>query len=222
MKNTMLQFRKKCGESLVEVIIAIFVVSVGSGVATTLIVSALQANEFSRDNLIALNLAVEGLESMRGIRDANWLKFSYDKNGCWNMRPDALKCEADKSIANGNYTVDLNFLPNKYSWDLTKKDGQPLDLSGGVNSPYQLSYYDIDLAVNSDGKGGIADDRDVLASNPDGVSGLATSPFYRMISIKTVAEDMDVASTVQWLSQGLKHEVVLTSKLTNYQKDKTE
>jgi len=106
-------------ESLVEVIISIFIVAMGSGVATSLIISALQSNSFSRDNLIATNLAVEGIEAMRAIRDANWLKFSSDKEKCWDMRPEGTfdNCEAltpTHKIEDGNYIIDLNPAPNNY------------------------------------------------------------------------------------------------------------
>ena len=70
---------KRKAETLLEVIIAIFVVALGTTTASTLIISAIQANTFSKDNLVALNLAVEGIEAVRNIRDTNWLKFGFDK-----------------------------------------------------------------------------------------------------------------------------------------------
>lgn len=234
MQSKFLQFKKKCGESLVEVIIAIFIVAMGSGVATTLIVSAMQSNEFSRDNLIALNLAVEGMEAMRGMRDANWLKFSYNKEGCWNMRPEVEDCTdvmKAKPIAAGNYVLDLDVTPNKYRWDILKINTAALNLDGiGDNTPYQLSYYDVDPEGDSDGDTNKGNDRDVLAKDllkP----GLAESPFYRMVNIAYPEDapcsdsgencsEMDVTSIVQWRAQNVKHQVVMTTKLTNYQKVK--
>ena len=209
---------------------AIFIVSLGSAVATTLIISALQSNEFSRDNLVGLNLAVEGMETMRGVRDANWLKFSFDKNGCWNMRPEIADCKiGGKIIEAGKYTIDLNVTANKYSWGMTDPIGSKLDLDnpGLSNDPYQLFYYDIDTVKNSDNKGGPDDDKDILATKdmqlPDGVKNTGPSNFYRMIEVNyTVPEEMDVTSTVQWRAQGVKHQVVLSTKLTNYQKFKAE
>lgn len=232
----------KKGESLVEVIIAIFVVALGSGVATSLIVSALQANQFSRDNLVALNLAVEGVEAIRAIRDADWVKFSYDKPGCWNMRPEVSDCQSSPApIAAGNYTVDLDLTPNKYGWNLPSPPiGAALNLdSPAGNDSYRLGYYDINISVDSDGLGGINDDHDVLATKgipslPMGVASSGDSPYYRMINVSYASggtcdtstgencEEMDVTSTVQWRSQAVTHKVVISGKLTDYQKVKVQ
>ena len=227
----MIHFSKQSGmkktESLVEVIMAIFVVAMGSAVATSLIVSALQSNAFSRDNLIALNLAIEGVEAVRSIRDANWVKFSYDKAGCWNMRPEVTDCKdpTAKQIAQGNYTIDVNLSPNDYRWAIPNASLPAildLNVSGNGNDPYQLWYYDINAA---DGAGS----HDILASlSSSGATKNDESRFYRMIQINYPAtglpadQEMDVISTVQWKAQGVTHQVVLTSKLTNYQKVKVK
>jgi len=229
----------KKAESLVEVIIAIFVVALGSGVATSLIVSALQANAFSRDNLTALNLAVEGIEAMRAIRDENWLKFSSDKENCWNLRPEenvGQDCTViTAKIASGHYTADLELDPNNYGWGLPTGISSALDLenNGADNEKYQLDYYDIDTAVNSDNLGTASDDHDIFATKglsalPLNAADSGSSQFYRMIQVdypSTCAtapkcDEMDVISLVQWRSQGTVHQILLTSQLTDYQKIK--
>jgi len=231
----------KKGESLVEVIIAIFVVALGSGVATSLIVSALQANEFSRDNLVALNLAVEGVEAIRAIRDANWVKFSYNKPGCWNMRPEVQDCAASgaKLIAAGNYTADLVLESNKYGWAMPSTSiVTPLNLdTASGNDPYQLGYYDIDTGVDSD-QSGANKNHDILATKgisiPMNAASSGDSKYYRMINISydsgvpcdpatgANCEEMTITSTVQWRSQATTHQVVITTKLTDYQKVKVK
>lgn len=225
----------KKGESLVEVIMAIFVVAMGSAVATSLIISALQSNQFSRDNLIALNLAVEGIEAMRAIRDSNWLKYSYDKPNCWNLFPDpsVITCNdpAAKPIPADKYTVDLS--NSQYGWSLTAVGGSGLDLSVPMgNDNYRLKYYDVDISKDSDGDGFPTKDKDLLASVnstlPSGGTALDVSRFYRMVELSypgcvtSPCEDMDIVSKVQWISQGVVHQVVLNSKLTNYQKVKVK
>ena len=193
---------------------AIFVVAMGSGVATSLIVAALQSNQFSRDNLIALNLAVEGLEAVREIRDANWLRFSFDKELCWNMRPEVIDCN-DPSAARikpGNYIVLLDTASN-YDWGLSDPPlVSALDLTSSSSmESYRLFYSDAahDFYLNS---------ATALADK---------SNFYRMVSIsyspannEATDQEMTVTSLVQWQSQGVKHEILLQSKLTNYQKVK--
>lgn len=232
-------FRKKSGESLVEVIVAIFVVSIGSSVATTLIVSALQANTFSRDSLIALNLATEGLEAMRNIRDSNWLRFSYDKANCWNISPTATDCTLNQNgVGNNNpmlpgfYTIDLQ--PNNFTYHLTQvMSGFPLDLTHPIanSAPYQLSAVDLDAARDTDNDLNPSNDHDFFASNvvndpSSHYLDLGLTPFYRMIEISypngpandPTDQSLTVTSTVQWQAQGVPHSVVLQTILSNYQK----
>ena len=68
--------KKSRGETLLEVIVALLVLTIGSASATSLIVTSIRANQFNKDSLIALNLAQEGIEYMRNLRDTNWIKFS--------------------------------------------------------------------------------------------------------------------------------------------------
>lgn len=209
-------------ETLVEVIIAIFVVSMGAATATSLVVNAFQANNFSKDNLIGLNLAVEGIEAARNIRDSNWLKFGSDKEHCWNMDPQEDGCSAANLIQNRSYTVDLD--PVSMKWTLTDA-GQGLALENPdnpTNENYHLKYLDLDGGDN---------ERNLYISGsaqiPNPMTKGVASPYYRMVGIHYVnndpvtAESALVTSKVQWKVNAQMHQVVLTTKLTNYQKPKS-
>jgi hypothetical protein len=205
-------FRKRSAETILEVIMALFVVATGSATATSLVVNSLQSNSFSRDNLIGLNLAVEGVEAVRNIRDTNWLKFGYDKTNCWNVMPGlaVTDCSSASAISAGNYTLSLD--PATMSWSLAAITAGGLDLTNGnpaTNSNYLLYNNANSLYV---------------ATQP----GNTPSRFYRMITISypppaTPAKgqtQMTVTSTVQWKAGALTHQVVLRTILTNYQKVK--
>ena len=60
--------------SLLEVIIAIFIITVGIIGVVNLVNSSISAVAFSKSQVIATNLAQEGLEIVRNMRDSNWLK----------------------------------------------------------------------------------------------------------------------------------------------------
>lgn len=230
---------QKPAESLVEVVIAVFVVALGSGAATSLIINAIQANSFSKDSLVALNLAVEGIEAMRDIRDTNWIKFGYDKANCWNVLPGSVSAPGFDCTAAANkigvgaastyYSVDLN--PTNYSWSLPTKIDNALDLSTpllATNDRYRLGFVDLN------GTG----DKDIYVTAPFitstvlptvGFAGSSSgdSKFYRMIEISydgsgdpataPLPDVMNVTSTVQWLQNGV-HTVELSISLSNYQK----
>lgn len=61
------------GFSLLEVITVLFIVSVGMIGTMSLIVQNIQTEQANRGNLIACQLAQEGLELIRKTRDNNWL-----------------------------------------------------------------------------------------------------------------------------------------------------
>lgn len=232
-KSTKTGYGKKTAETLIEVIIALFVLVIGSGAATVLIVSALQANTFSKDSLVGLNLAVEGIEAIRNIRDTNWVKFSYDKENCWNMLPEKASgddCTSGSGnlIDASNYTVDLD--TSNYTWGLTKTGSvgaSDLDLEGATattNAPYKLYFIDLDNSYNSDNQGTALDDHDLFVSNDiGGASNTGESKFYRMVSVTYDAADpniMNVESLVQWKAGSLVHQIRLTSSLTNFNRIK--
>lgn len=206
-------FKEPRGESLIEVITAIFVLVVGSSVATSIIVTSTQSNSFNRDNLIALNLAIEGVEAIRTIRDNNWLRFSFDKENCWNILPKVSSCDPGdpKKIEAGNYTAGLDA---SYAWNLNNKKDSKLDLD-----PSRLeSSKDFQLKLQARGT---SPDKQNIYNDVAGDKGYTKdSPFYRMITIGydgKANDKMNVASTVQWLFQGRKHEITINDKLLNYQ-----
>ncbi len=217
------RFTKRPAESLIEVIIAIFVVSLGAGIASTLVVSALQSNSFSRDNLLALNLAVEGIEAMRDIRDTNWLKFSFDRKNCWDLIPRAAACvDPNLKIEDANYTV---YLDKSYNWQLISvgtDSGSALDLDAvnkSTNSSYQLAI----LTSGGSSEKKIYSSNKTLNENPSSFTNLAQNDpfydrFYRMIQVNHLdANSISVTSVVQWKSQNVVHSIKLSTLLTNYQ-----
>lgn len=61
------------GFTLLEVIISIFILSIGIAGSVSLIASTTQLIGESKNRVIAANLAQEGVEITRVIRDTNWL-----------------------------------------------------------------------------------------------------------------------------------------------------
>ncbi|MFH1523315.1 MAG: hypothetical protein ABIE43_05905 [Patescibacteria group bacterium] len=61
------------GFSILEVIIAIFIITMGLIGVLSLIVQNVQVQYINKNNLIASQLAQEGLELTRNVRDKSWL-----------------------------------------------------------------------------------------------------------------------------------------------------
>jgi Tfp pilus assembly protein PilV len=59
--------------TLMEAIVAIFVITAGLVGVLSLVSQTISASTFSKDKLIATYLAQEGIEIVRNIRDTNWI-----------------------------------------------------------------------------------------------------------------------------------------------------
>jgi len=62
------------GFTLLEAIVAIFVITTGIVGVLSLVTQTISSSTFSKDKLIAAYLAQEGIEIVRNIRDTNWLE----------------------------------------------------------------------------------------------------------------------------------------------------
>lgn len=83
---------KKNGFTLVEALVALVVLSIALGPALILTSNINNTTAVIRNNLIAANLAQEGVEVIRGIRDTNWFNGVAFDNG----------------LADGIYRVEWN------------------------------------------------------------------------------------------------------------------
>lgn len=140
MENKFLKTRS--GETLLEVMIAISVLVLIMAPVAELNIKAIRNNTYNRDHLVAENLATEGLEIVRGIRNTNLLRFSTKEELCWNTKPDFEdmdKCgETGNLIKIGSYIIKENIgSPNI---ELVWKALEPLkdDFSLSDDSEYRL------------------------------------------------------------------------------------
>jgi hypothetical protein len=65
--------RRLSGQTLIELLIASAVIATGLFAASTLVFSNLRLSDRDADEIVAVNLAREGVELAKGRRDANWL-----------------------------------------------------------------------------------------------------------------------------------------------------
>lgn len=108
------------GFSLLEVIIAIFVITIGITGAVNLINFGISSATVSKSQIIATNIAQEGMEIVRGVRDSNWIE---DVN--WN-----------DGLGAGDYRAQYN------SRDLLTFSDIPLRIDSS-------GYYQYDTGIDS-------------------------------------------------------------------------
>lgn len=69
----------KSGFTIVEIITVLFILSMGMVGVMGLIVQNIQSQSYNKSNLIAYQLAQEGIELIRKVRDSNWREgVAYD------------------------------------------------------------------------------------------------------------------------------------------------
>jgi len=79
MSNKISEEIKKKGFSILEVVISVAILSIGLVAAVGLIAGSIRDSIDSRDNIIAANLAQEGVELVRNVRDNGWLDGDPDE-----------------------------------------------------------------------------------------------------------------------------------------------
>ena len=71
------------GESLLEVVVAVTFLTVVFASIFSVLIRASATNTNVVNRVVAINIAREGMEAVRNIRDTNWLKYSGDRRGKW-------------------------------------------------------------------------------------------------------------------------------------------
>jgi len=90
--------------------------------------SSIRNMQNAKNRIIAINIAREGIEAMRNIRDTNWLKFQSRRRACWNHLPTkdpSIACTGVNPIEPGDYLIYKQGDPGNgtttYRWRLSKK-----------------------------------------------------------------------------------------------------
>lgn len=210
------KIKSRKGETLVEVLVALVLLVVGALSALRLLGLAGINNQITKERVIATNLAREGLEAVRNIRDTNWLRFAGERRRCWNNL-DASQCLDDNSdgipnipiIHQKNYLAKFNDTNFRWELDATGLISR-LDLRGGFD--FDDSKYRLQLNANGIYNHDVAGDDTI---------------YFREIYTEYIEPDQSLAaderanilrvtSKVEWHDRGRISDVILTTLLTDY------
>ncbi|MBZ1345210.1 MAG: prepilin-type N-terminal cleavage/methylation domain-containing protein [Candidatus Nealsonbacteria bacterium] len=101
--------RPQKGFLLLEVIVAIFLVTVGIAGAIIAIQQLVTVTEIASSQMIGSYLAQEGMEIVRNIRDSNWLGGRAWNAGIFCCSPPPCDCQADYRA-----TSLVSFIPGEF------------------------------------------------------------------------------------------------------------
>ncbi|MBT4385114.1 type II secretion system protein [Candidatus Peregrinibacteria bacterium] len=201
-------------ESLIETVIAITVIVVATTAGMSLLRTSLLGNEVIGEKIVAINLAVEGIEAVRNLRDLNYLKFGSDPDNCWDayFADELADCPFDKLEDDASYLLTREFFSYPaFRWLLTEMD--PLDEDLGWESLYSM-----ELDIDHDGELNV-----IHSYGPSGdINPLLTlvreDAFRRYVTIDYYdgpAQLFYVTSTVEWTVKGVPKTISLTRTIAN-------
>ena len=226
-------FRKnknRKGETIIEGLIAMGVLIIAINIAVSIIGISLKNMYNTKQRLIAINLAREGIEGVRNIRDTNWLKYKHNIRKCWNKNPSSEVCSQDNQIKSGDYII---YKANNKKWLLEKV--QNMDES--ENSPLNTILYQVDIDPLRDSNLDhiYTNDKDIynhisVTDNALGKDYATKTIFSRKINIsyldnsgntceETPNENcnrMLIKSKVSWVNRGKTHSSELQTIITDY------
>jgi len=185
------------GFTLLETIVAFAVILAALVGPVSLITKGLVDVSFAKNKLIALNLAQEGIEFVRLVRDNNVLCDYLDGGAVGSIPWD--RDPSGSGVISGN--------PQPRRADIYTLDALPC---GTVNSPRLSGGAPAPLRVDVDG-----------FYQYGGIGGF-TTPFMRRITITMVdvgggvMDRMDVISEVTWVERGRTRTVTLKDALYNW------
>ncbi len=207
---------------MIEVLIALSVLILGAMLVLRTFGYATITNQLTKENVIATNLAREGLEAVRNIRDTNWLRYAGERRICWNNN-DTTDCRdtdfdriPDTPIKNKK-AYRAEFDTNNYRWLLAFDPSSTtrLNLNDGVSASEEF------LRLKRDSTTGQYYHTSSIGAGIDSI-------YFREIyteyldnigaapALDESANVLRVTSRVQWLDRGKVSEVTLTTIITDY------
>lgn len=110
------------GQTLVETMVAVFIMVMGITAALGLAIYSFNATSLVNKQVIGMGLAREGVEAVKNMRDTNWLK-SAQYNAACNCYTDWQTSYYNINVT-GSQTFVLDFNPsNPVYWQLTAQAG---------------------------------------------------------------------------------------------------
>jgi len=177
------------GQGLLEATLSIGVILIGLGGILALTLRNVTATTASAQRIVALQLAREGIEVVRGVRDSNWLAASSGGSKLWDdglAPPDGSLCKAAVLSSPCGAALQLTPPPDNQTpmqWQL-----QYQTLIGGRTS---FNIPELQLFRGGSAQGYLwRQDTGWLAPSPNGnaPAGYDTTGFYRAVMLDPICQ----------------------------------
>jgi type II secretory pathway pseudopilin PulG len=167
------------GQTLIETVIAIFILVSGITAAVGLAIYAFSSSQNVTKQIIAVGLAREGIEAVKNMRDTNWLKIPSLDSDCYNFVTSNNDAPCYKQWMNPSGGFNYNLLPASDE----KEYRLGIDPVGSLF--WQLNLENASYGLNFDSNvSGVGFTGYYNTPNSGGVLN-GSSDFYRKITLRT-------------------------------------
>lgn len=212
--------KKHRGETLVEILAAVFILALTTTGTTSLIINSGRTSYDIRRTFQARYLAREAFDVLKMIRDTNWIRFSEEN--CWDISFDAKSCAKQNPDIIVQQGSTLHFgLVTSTSQDLYMRLAEVVD-NAGVDSFAACQNFDpLDKSPYAIYENKTDDPNNAyngVMFGTDGVPPADSVPsFCRQITLSKVDADTIKANvTVAWKVGSQKRSETYSSYLMNY------
>lgn len=158
--NRFLRANRSRGQTLVETVVALGLLTTGIIAGLAAAIAAHSASDQSLQQIVAQNLAREGVEVVRKIRDSNWHNGTLSDCDPWFATSDDQQCYQNWNFGIAGSTIGTNYLAafnaTFNTWSLTPTFGgsatRLFTLSNGafVHSGSGVSRYSRIIRITRD------------------------------------------------------------------------
>lgn len=173
MRNLYITKATERGQTLIETLVACFILVMGITAALTLATYSLGATSNIKQQMIGAGLAREGIEVVKNMRDTNWLRDRLSTD-CFNFtdNDNSAFCYRDWLNTPEGYNISGNGASTSYSLRFNNAD----------KLPWQLHKTDSEFGLDEVAL--TKDTTQVYYNNPDGLTPeQGNSGFARKITI---------------------------------------
>jgi len=207
-------FNSQSGQGLIELIIAVGVITVGMFSVWALFISNFNGEQEAKARIIGVNLAREGVEAVKNIRDTNWLGTDSNKEDCGDGLNEL--CLWDEGLDEGTFIL-ANLLDDVKNLSL---DDSVNDIDSAVlyqgsdgfyssdNSGTPTTYHRL-ITITTICCKDVVQGGDLACDDTDFANCEDGGTFNLKIGI-------DVESYVQWTASGVQRDITVRDKLFNW------
>ncbi len=197
--------KNQAGQSLIEMLIALFILVIAMTATIVLVTSSIKSGRDSINKLIATNLAREGIEVVRNVRDSNWIEPTGAVAWDDGLSTDGTAIPVIMPHLNTARFLSLDFTPNDFAnintqiqiFDNIYEQGDSLPGSTDSNF-YRLIYF----------SNICQDDNEVEEIMAIGVTSCNIN--YSKVGMRVVSE-------VRWPNANSRKKVQVEERLYNWQ-----